>query len=113
MLCTCSAHEMAAREKELADKANNAIAMKWPRWRPFAGGKGIMGLFEEASDHVGHHVGLLCFRCWVGAIKDCNDGNEGNRIGKCELRVLGAFGDSSESVGSCNGNGGFGRLFRV
>jgi hypothetical protein len=28
-----------------------------------------MGLFEEASDCVGHHVGLLCFRCWAGAIR--------------------------------------------
>ncbi len=47
-----------------------------------------MGLFEEASDCVGCHVGLLCFRCQVGAIKDCNDGDEGNCIGKGNLRVL-------------------------
>ncbi len=72
-----------------------------------------MGLFEEASDCVGHHFGLLGFRCQTGAIKDCNDDNEGNSIGEGELRELGAFGDSSESVGSQDGNGGFGRLFRV
>ncbi len=50
-----------------------------------------MGLFEVASDHVGHHVGLLCFWCQAGAIKDCNDGNEGNHVGKGNLRVIGAF----------------------
>ncbi len=49
----------------------------------------------------------------MGAVKDCNDGNEGNHIGKGKLRVLGAFRDSSESVGSHDGNGEFGRLFRV
>ncbi len=72
-----------------------------------------MGLFEEVSDGFVHHVGLLCFRCRAGAVKYCNDGNEGNCVGKGKLRVFGAFGDSSESKGSCNGNGGFGRLFRV
>jgi hypothetical protein len=56
-----------------------------------------MGLFEEASDCIGHQ-GLLCFRHWAGAAKDCNDGNEGNRVGK-GVRVLGALGDSFESVG--------------
>jgi hypothetical protein len=71
-----------------------------------------MGLFEEASDCVGHH-GLLCFRHLAGAIKDCNDVDEGNHIGKGKLRVPGAFGDSSKSVGSHDGNGGFGRLVCV
>jgi hypothetical protein len=50
-----------------------------------------MGLFEEVSDRVGHHFGLLCFRCQAGAIKDCNDGDEGNCLGKSNLRVIGAF----------------------
>ncbi len=50
-----------------------------------------MGLFEEASDRVGCHLGLLCFRCRVGAVKDCNYGDEGNHIGKGNLRVFGAF----------------------
>jgi hypothetical protein len=77
------------------------------------GGEGVMGLFEEAKDRVGNHVGLLCFRCRTGAGKDCNDGDDGNCIGKGKLRVLGAFGDVSKSVGSCYGNGGFGRLFCV
>ncbi len=49
----------------------------------------------------------------MGAIKDCKDGDEGNCIGKGKLRVLGAIGDSSESVGNHDGYGGFGRLFRV
>ncbi len=72
-----------------------------------------MGLFEEASDCVGRHFGLLGFRCRTGAVKDCNDDNESKCIGKGKLRALGAFGDLCKSVGSCNGNGGFGRLFHV
>jgi hypothetical protein len=49
----------------------------------------------------------------VGAIKDCNDGNEGNRVGEGKLRVIGALGDSSESIASRNCISGFGRLFCV
>jgi hypothetical protein len=67
-------------------------------WLPFKGGGGIMGLFEEVSDRVGHHVRLLCFRCQAGAVKDSNDGDEGNRVGKGVLRVIGAFWDLSKSV---------------
>ncbi len=50
-----------------------------------------MGLFEEASDCIGHHVGLLCISGRAGGVKDCNDGNEDNHIGKGNLRVFGAF----------------------
>ncbi len=50
-----------------------------------------MGLLEEESHYMGHHVALLSFRCTAGAIKKCNDGNEGNRICKDDLRVIGAF----------------------
>jgi len=80
---------------------------------PFKGGEGVMGLFEEASDRVRRHVGLLCFRRWTGAVKDCNDDNEGNRIGKGKLWVLGAFGDLPKSVGSRDGNSGLGCHFCV
>jgi hypothetical protein len=72
-----------------------------------------MGLFEEASDCVGHHVGLLYFRCQAGAVKDCNDGDECNCVGEGKFRVFGAFGDLSESIGSRDGNSGFGCLFRI
>jgi hypothetical protein len=65
-----------------------------------------MGLFEE-------DLGLLGFRCQTGVVKDCNDDGEGHCIGKGKLRVLGALGDLSKSLGSRNGNGGFGCLFRV
>jgi hypothetical protein len=57
--------------------------------------------------------GLLGFRRWSGAIKDCNDDDEGYCVGKGKLSVLGAFGDLSKSVGSCNGNGGSSRLLRL
>ncbi len=72
-----------------------------------------MGFFEEVSDCVGHHFSFLGFRCRTGAVKDCNDDDEGNCIGKGKLRVLDAFGDSSESVGSHDGKCGFRCLFRV
>ncbi len=61
------------------------------RWLPFKGGEGVMGLFEEASDRVGCHNDLLCFRCRAGAVKDCDDSNEGNCVGKGNLRLIGTF----------------------
>jgi hypothetical protein len=67
-------------------------------WLPFKEEEGVMGLFEEASECLGHHFSLLGFRRQMGAVKDCNYDNEGNHIGKGELRVLGAFGDLSEFV---------------
>jgi hypothetical protein len=36
-------------------------------------------------------LALKLLRCQAGAVKDCNDGNEGNVVGKGELRVLAAF----------------------
>jgi hypothetical protein len=80
---------------------------------PFERGEGILGLFQEGSDCVGHHVRSFCFRHRAGAIKDCNDGNEGTCVGKGELRVLSAFRDLSKSIQSRNSNVGFGRLLRV
>ena len=72
-----------------------------------------MGLFEEASDCAGRHVGLLCFRYRMGAVRDCNDGNEGNLVDRDKLRVLGAFRDLSKSIGSRNGNNGSGSLISI
>ncbi len=46
-------------------------------------------------------------------MKNCNYGNEGNCVGEGKMRVLGAFGDLSESIESRNGNGGLCCLFRV
>ena len=40
----------------------------------------------------------------VGAVEDCHNDNQGNCVGKGKLRVLGAFRDSSESVGSHDSN---------
>jgi hypothetical protein len=91
---------------------------------PFKRGGGIMVLFEEASDCIGRHNGLidcqltpssrgsnlLGFWSRSGAIEDCNDDNEGNRVDKGKLRVLGAFGDLAEWVQGRDGNGGFGCL---
>ena len=93
-------------------------------WFPFKGGKGAIGLFEEAGDGVGHHLRLIVAenllarkgsifpneRCWTGAVEDCNDDDQCDGIGKGKLRVFGAFGNSAESVGSrdCDcSSGGF------
>jgi hypothetical protein len=87
------------------------------RWLPFKGGRGVMSLFEEVGDCVRYHFGclsvLLGFRSQLGAVEDCNDDIGFNCISKGKLRLLDAFRDLSESVGSRNGNSGFGCLFRV
>ncbi len=49
----------------------------------------------------------------MGAVENCDNDNEGSCIGKGELRVLGAFRDLSEALGSRNGNGSFGHLLCV
>jgi hypothetical protein len=72
-----------------------------------------MGLFEEVSERVGRHFGLLGFRRQTGSVKVCNDDDEVNCLGKGGMRVPGAFGDSFKSIESHNGNSGFGHLFRV
>jgi hypothetical protein len=38
----------------------------------------------------------------AGAVENRDDDDQSDCVGKGELKVLGAFGDSSESVGSCN-----------
>ncbi len=52
-------------------------------------------------------------RCQTVAVEDCNDDNQSNGVGKGELRVLGAFGNPSECVGSRDGNGGSGSLIGI
>ena len=46
----------------------------------------------------------------MGAVEDHNDDDQCDGVCEGKLRVLGAFGDLAESVGSCNcncGSGGF------
>ena len=38
----------------------------------------------------------------TGAVENRDDDDQSDCVGEGELRVLGAFGDSSESVGSCD-----------
>jgi hypothetical protein len=47
------------------------------------------------------------------ALEDLNDDNQSNNIGKDKLRVLGAFGDSSKSVRSHDGDSGSGSLIDI
>jgi hypothetical protein len=49
----------------------------------------------------------------MGGVEDYNDDNQSNSVGKGKLRVLCAFGDSSESVGSRDGNSGSGGLVGI
>jgi len=79
-------------------------------WFPFERGKGVVCLFEEVGDGIRRHVEMKMkdkllrssFLCYsrVGAVEDCDDDVQSNSLGKGKLRVLGAFGDSSKSVGS-------------
>ena len=80
-------------------------------WLPFEGGEGDGGLFEEVDDCVRHHVEMkqedkllrssfLCYYRRAGAVENRDDDDQSDCIDKGNLRVLGAFGDSSESVGS-------------
>ncbi len=47
------------------------------------------------------------------AVEDCNDDDQSNGVGKGNLRVLGAFRNLSDCVGSRNGNGGSGSLIGI
>ncbi len=53
----------------------------------------------------------------AGAVEYRNDDDQSNCVGKGELRVLGAFGDSSESIGSrdcdCSSGGFVGIKFEL
>jgi hypothetical protein len=47
------------------------------------------------------------------AVEDQDDEDQSNGVGKGKLRVLGAFGHLSKSIGSCNGNSGSGSLIGI
>ena len=53
----------------------------------------------------------------AGAVENCDDDDQSNCVGNGELRVLGAYGDSSESVGSrdcdCSSGGLVGIKFEL
>ncbi len=49
-------------------------------------------------------------RCRTVAVEDCNDDDQGDGVGKGKLRVLGAFRNASDCVGSRDHNGGSGSL---
>jgi hypothetical protein len=46
-------------------------------------------------------------------VEDCNDDDQSNKVGKGKLRVLCAFGNLSEYVGSRDGDGGSGSLISI
>ena len=56
---------------------------------------------------------LLGKRCRTVAVEDHEDDDQGDGVGKGKLRVLGAFRNPSECIGSCNYDGGFGSLIGV
>jgi hypothetical protein len=95
-------------------------------WLPFKGGEGVVGLFKEAGDCVSIRDGweLLSLlakegssslgkRCRMVAVEDHDDDDQGNRVGKGKLRVLGAFRNTSECIGSHDCNGGSGSLIGI
>ncbi len=49
----------------------------------------------------------------VAVLKDRDDDDQGDEVGKDKLRVLGAFRNASKCVGSCNPDGGSGSLIGI
>jgi hypothetical protein len=91
-------------EKGLSDGKQVVVG-----WLPFEGGEGIVGLFEEAGDCISVHDGweLLSLlankgsiscgkRCRTVAVEDCNDDDQGDKVGEGKFSVLGAFRNASE-----------------
>jgi hypothetical protein len=58
-------------------------------------------------DCIGRHGNLVGF-CWgqAGAVKDCNDDNQGNGIGSGKLGGIAVFGYMAERIRGCDGHGG-------
>ncbi len=52
-------------------------------------------------------------KSWTSAVEDRDDDDRSDSIGKGKLRVLSAFRDSSQSVGSHDGNGGSSGLINI
>ena len=90
-------------------------------------GKGVVCLFEEAGDGVRRHVEMKLedklpsssflgySNSRAGAVENRDDDDQSDCVGKGKLRVLGAFGDSSKSVGShdCDCSSGSGSLVGI
>jgi hypothetical protein len=97
------------------------------RWFPFKRGKGVIRLFEETGDGIRRHGEMKLTENLLkssflsysraSAVENRNDDDQSDSIGKGELGVLGAFGDSSESVGSrdcdCSSGGLVGIKFEL
>jgi hypothetical protein len=49
----------------------------------------------------------------AGVIEYCNDDDQGNSVSSSKLGVLGAFGDTTESIRGCDGNGGFQNIIGI
>jgi hypothetical protein len=89
-------------------------------WIPFKGEEGVVSLFDGRVIASGFILVDCCRellankgsiflgkRSWTGAVEDWDDDNQSNSVGKGKLRVLGAFGEFSKSIGSReDGNGG-------
>ncbi len=56
---------------------------------------------------------LVFFRGQMGAIKNCNDDDQGNGVGSGELGGIAVFGDTAERVHGCNGHGGASSFFGI
>jgi hypothetical protein len=52
-------------------------------------------------------------RCRTIAVEDIDDDDQSDGVDKGKLRVLGAFGNSSEYIESRDGNGGSGSLIGI
>ena len=91
------------------------------------GEKGVIRLFEETGDGIRRHGEMKLTENLLkssflsysraGAVENRNDDDQSDSDGEGKLRVLGAFGDSSESVGSrdcdCSSGGLVGIKFEL
>ena len=57
---------------------------------------------EENSESIRPRSIFLGKRSWAGAVENCNDDDQSDCVSEGVLRVLGAFVDLTESVGSRN-----------
>ncbi len=58
---------------------------------PSRGGKASWASLKRQVIASGVMLDYFALGAGGGGVKDCNDDNEGNRIGKGNLRVFGAF----------------------
>ena len=84
-------------------------------WWDSVRGLGEFGYFSRAGEKRQRNLlgSSLLGYSRAGAVENRDDDDQSDCVGESELRVLGAFGDSSESVGSRDCECSSGGLVRI